>query len=268
MNYWTEKSIRIGNSDGYLDNLFKEIYKIENKPRKINNEKISKIKDYFYKKDKKRLLNELLSNEIFPFEDPCIGYLRKSVNIHTNWYEKNPILINEILDKLFAFQYDQLKKSLLRPKKLNQQIGPSFKNWIEKVSFFYPKTKIKNYKSNLNNCILTGSDDELKLFAKNHLGYTHNKGLDFIAKSNDLFIIGEAKLITDSGGNQNKSLEDVDRLLNTKLKNTVTIAILDGVVYLKDKGKLFNYLNNSGEDKIILSAFLINDFLKQFKNEE
>ena len=100
------------------------------------------------------------------------------------------------------------------------------------------------------------------------MGYTHNKGLDFIAKSNDLFIIGEAKLITDSGGNQNKSLEDVDRLLNTKLKNTVTIAILDGVVYLKDKGKLFNYLNNSGEDKIILSAFLINDFLKQFKNEE
>ena len=133
MNYWTEKSIRIGNSDGYLDNLFKEIYKIKNKPRKINNEKISKIKDYFYKKDKKRLLNELLSNEIFPFEDPCIGYLRKSVNIHTNWYEKNPILINEILDKLFAFQYDQLKKSLLRPKKLNQQIGPSFKIGLKKL---------------------------------------------------------------------------------------------------------------------------------------
>ena len=123
MNYWTEKSIRIGNSDGYLDNLFKEIYKIKNKPRKINNEKYQKLKIIFIKKIK-RLLNELLSNEIFPFEDSCIGYLRKSVNIHTNWYE-NPILINEILDKLFANMI--IKKEFLRPKKLNQQIGPSLK---------------------------------------------------------------------------------------------------------------------------------------------
>lgn len=39
-------------------------------------------------------------------------------------------------------------------------------------------------------------------FAKEHLGYNYNKGLDFVARFNKQFVIGEAKFLTDFGGHQ------------------------------------------------------------------
>ena len=39
-------------------------------------------------------------------------------------------------------------------------------------------------------------------WAKKTLGYTRNKGLDFIARFNGKYVIGEAKFLTDFGGHQ------------------------------------------------------------------
>ena len=37
----------------------------------------------------------------------------------------------------------------------------------------------------------------MKLFAEKSLGYNRNKGLDFLARINGKYVIGEAKFLTD-----------------------------------------------------------------------
>ena len=41
-----------------------------------------------------------------------------------------------------------------------------------------------------------------------HLVLQKNKGLDFFAKLNETYIIGEAKFLTEMGGHQNNQLLD------------------------------------------------------------
>ncbi len=43
-------------------------------------------------------------------------------------------------------------------------------------------------------------------FAKEHLNYNHNKGLDFVARFNGKHVIGEAKFLTDFDGHQNAQI--------------------------------------------------------------
>ena len=45
------------------------------------------------------------------------------------------------------------------------------------------------------NAVLDASDAEMMAFASKHLNYKHNKGLDFIGRFNEKYIIGEAKFL-------------------------------------------------------------------------
>ncbi len=265
MNKWTKESIKAGNNDGYLDIIFNQIFKFENpKRRKIPISWI-KIEEYYNSKNSLNLFEELLKNEIFPFEDTATGYFKILRRSDKRWFEKNPKQRDRILSKIYAMGLEKLKLSLTRPKKGNQSIGPMFKNWIVNSKFCIPVININNYKNNIKDCILSGSDNELKNFARKKFNYLHKKGLDFVAKKNNKFIIGEQKLITDQGGNQDKSLADVYRLLTSSLKDCTKIAILDGVIYIKNKKNLYKSLVNSDDKHIMLSALLLDNFLKEFK---
>lgn len=100
---------------------------------------------------------------------------------------------------------------------------------------------------------------------REYLGYRHHKGLDFIAKFNHQFIIGEAKFLTDFGGHQNAQFNDAVATMQAPLAKTNhtvrTIAILDGVLYIKGKNKMFNDLNNFKNNEIVVSAVLLRDYL-------
>lgn len=103
----------------------------------------------------------------------------------------------------------------------------------------------------------------MQTFAKNHLGYLREKGLDFIGKFNNTYVIGEAKFLTDFGGHQNAQYEDAMAILDTSLlktdKKVLKIAILDGVLYISSQNKMHS--NLFSKDGIIISAVLLREFL-------
>lgn len=100
-------------------------------------------------------------------------------------------------------------------------------------------------------------------FAKAELNYKHNKGLDFLARFNDQYIIGEAKFLTDFGGHQNAQFNDAIATIETKNIKAVKIAILDGVLYIKGKNKMFREINGKYKKYNIMSALVLREFLYQ-----
>ena len=106
-------------------------------------------------------------------------------------------------------------------------------------------------------------------FAKTYLGYQRDKGLDFIGRFNDKYVIGEAKFLTDFGGHQDAQFDDAistvisPLVIPNRLKaEVVPIAILDGVLYIVGNNKMHKYLKKH-DDVRILSSLLLREFLYQ-----
>ncbi|MEW6685340.1 MAG: type II restriction endonuclease [Candidatus Edwardsbacteria bacterium] len=91
----------------------------------------------------------------------------------------------------------------------------------------------------------------------------YDKGPDFLAKVKDIYVIGEAKFLTDYGGAQNANFEDALRLLKEKEGKAIRIAVLDGVVWIKDSTKMFRTVCELEETA--LTALLLKDFLEGVK---
>ena len=123
-----------------------------------------------------------------------------------------------------------------------------------------------NFSTVKKTCIFNASDKAMKDFAEKFLGFVRNKGVDFLAKFHGKYIAGEAKFLTDFGGHQNAQFEDAlssVRAFNgiKRVENDVIpIAILDGVLYIKGKNKMYKYLA-CNENEIILSALVLREFL-------
>ena len=94
-----------------------------------------------------------------------------------------------------------------------------------------------------------------------NLNYTRDKGLDFVARFNGKYVIGEAKFLTDFGGHQNAQFDDAISTIETQNVNATKIAILDGVVYIEGSNKMHTQLLEKAEEYNILSALLLREFL-------
>ena len=116
------------------------------------------------------------------------------------------------------------------------------------------------------NCILNSSDNSMQIFAKDFLGFTRYKGVDFLAKFNNKYIVGEAKFLTDFGGHQNAQFNDALSSIHSfkgkkQVNNEVIpVTILDGVLYIKGKNKMHEYIINHHKDNIF-SALVLREFL-------
>ena len=100
-------------------------------------------------------------------------------------------------------------------------------------------------------------------FARQYLGYNHEKGLDFVARFNNKYVIGEAKFLTDFGGHQNAQFNDAINTLTTEGVEAIMIAILDGVLYIKGNNKMYRSLKEKYKDYNIMSALVLREFLYQ-----
>ncbi len=100
-------------------------------------------------------------------------------------------------------------------------------------------------------------------FAKAELNYKRDKGLDFVARFNKKYVIGEAKFLTDFGGHQNAQFNDAISTLETKHVDAIKIAILDGVLYIKGRNKMHNEIKTKYSNYNILSSLVLCEFLYQ-----
>ena len=263
MNFWTKRSVEFASQKNYLDELFK-VYPISpNLRREIAPAVWSKIEEAYNNRNNEELIRTLLKLELFPVKDSYVAYLKRD----SSSIARNPQTINRIAGNLYAMGLDAVFEKCSEPKETNRQMGPMFKYWIDKGTLgatIYKSTK--EFLATADNGILNISDAEMEKFAKEMLGYNHDKGLDFIARFNGTYIVGEAKFLTDFGGHQNAQFADAvstitSEFLSNKLNaKVITIGILDGVLYIKGNNKMYNYLQNH-DDQIIVSSLLLREFL-------
>lgn len=99
-------------------------------------------------------------------------------------------------------------------------------------------------------------------FARRKFGYGRNKELDFIARYNGRYVIGEAKFISDFGGHQNDQFFDAMATVELKLsdESVVKIGIIDGVPYIRNNGKLFRDLLKTEYN--MMSSLVLREFLE------
>lgn len=267
MNYWTEKSIEIANEGAYLDRLY-NIYPMgNNECRNIAPDVIDTINRAIEVQDDTTLINYLLRQELFPIKDSYVAYLKRD----SDAILRNPKIVNRITNKIYKIGAEEVIRRIREPKETNRQMGPLFNNWLKRgeLGLNLVESEEALLKSKTD-CIFIGSDQAKKEFAHRYLGYNREKGLDFLARINDIYIMGEAKFLTDFGGHQNAQFDDALSTMRTKLERSkykvLLISILDGVLYIKSKNKMFTRLEDDlRDDEIVLSAVLLSDFIEDVK---
>jgi hypothetical protein len=259
MNNWTKLSIEYANQRSYLDDLFQVYPTIPDGLRDIDPVRWANVEKAFNEKDNVTLLKELLKLDLFPIKDSYIAYLKQDASA----IERNPQTINRICGRLYEMGLGKLYEKCSEPKETNRQIGPMFGNWLKKKAIGIEPVSLAVFLDDNSNAILGGSDEEKMKFAKQHLNYHRNKGLDLVARFNGKYIIGEAKFLSSDGGSQNSDFEDAIATIEAKDANAIKVAILDGILYIPSKKKMHQFITNPYKDYNILSSLVLREFLYQ-----
>lgn len=263
MNYWTELSINYANQRDYLDSLFKVYPMSSNIRRTISRENWNVIENSFNEQNNEVLVKELLKLQLFPIKDSYVAYLKRDPSSIT----RNPNTINRLAGTLYEMGIDEIYNKCTEPKETNRQIGPLFKRWVDMGTLGVPVYhNINEFLNRSDNAVLNVSDIEMENFARQYLGYNHEKGLDFVARFNGKYIIGEAKFLTDFGGHQDAQFADaISTITSPLLPNSlnvevIKIAICDGVLYIRGNNKMHRHLR-SHDEEIVVSSLLLREFL-------
>lgn len=259
MNYWTKLSIDFANQRNYLDKLFEVYPTIPEDIRDIDNNIWNYVEASYKAKDNLNLVKYLLDLPLFPIKDSYVAYLKRD----SSAISRNPETINRLAGRLYQMGLNKIFEKCTEPKETNRQIGPLFKRWLAKGTLGVPLLPQSEFNKTKNNAILDAGDAELKKYACDSLNYNANKGLDFIARFNNKYVVGEAKFLTDFGGHQNAQFNDAITLLRNKTVSAIKIAVLDGVLYINSNNKMNKFLKETSHNYNILSCLVLREFLYQ-----
>ncbi len=76
-------------------------------------------------------------------------------------------------------------------------------------------------------------------------------------------MVGGAKFLTDFGGHQNAQFNDAISTIQAKGVKAVKIAILDGVLFIEEKNKMYKLITEVYKNYNIMSALVLREFLYQ-----
>lgn len=258
MNKWTELSKKLIYEVSYFDRLL-EVYPIKENPMRMMPDDLKEDIEKAY--DNKDFVNliKILNVGVkkyelkFPIDCSYVPSFRKD----PEWLEKNPIAVNTIGEILMKLGKKKILKRCIKPKKSSRQVGPEFNNWFENK--FGDDKEIE---------ILETSDTKRKDKGIQLINYNREKGFDLFLRINDIFIVGEAKFITDEGEAQWKGLIDAFDIFNSfdKQENVLPIAIIDGICYRESRTKFNRKIENSDDVQIIISALLLKDLFEEIKS--
>ncbi|MCX5782001.1 MAG: restriction endonuclease [Elusimicrobia bacterium] len=259
MNEWIKLSIEYANQRSYLDDLFQVYPTIPEGIRDIDDELWKGIEKAFEKRDNIALLDNLLKLGLFPIKDSYVAYLKRDKSS----LARNPATVARLCGRLYEMGLDTLYSRCSEPKETNRQIGPLFRRWLNRKSLGVQPIMMDKFIATRGNAILDAGDAEMMRFAKEHLNYKHNKGLDFIGRFNGKYVIGEAKFLTDFGGHQNAQFNDAIATIKTKNVKAIKVAILDGVLYIKGNNKMYRDITTKLKNENIMSSLVFREFLYQ-----
>lgn len=259
MNHWTKLSIEYANQRSYLDDLFQVYPTIPEGIRDIDKDLWRSIEQAFNEQDNVELMENLLKLDLFPVKNSYVAYLKRDPSA----MERNPATVDCLCGRLYEMGLDNIFDKCSEPKETNRQIGPFFRRWLNRKSLGIQPVRPDEFIKSKGNAILDASDAEMLAFAKEHLNYKRNKGLDFIGRFNGKYAIGEAKFLTDFGGHQNAQFNDAIATVKARNVKAETIAVLDGVLYISSKNKMYKELTTKFKRYNIMSSLVLRDFLYQ-----
>lgn len=259
MNHWIELSIEYANQKSYLDDLFQVYPTIPEGIRDINDSLWKKIEKAFDKRDNVTLLENILMLALFPIKDSYVAYLKRDKEA----IKRNPATVDRLCGRLYEMGLDEIYSRSSEPKETNRQIGPLFKRWLNKKSLGIEPMKHNEFLKAKGNAVLDAGDAEMMAFAREHLNYKHNKGLDFIGRFNGKYVIDEAKFLTDFGGHQNAQFNDAIATIKAKNVKAIKVAVLDGVLYIKGNNKMYRDITTKLKNENIMSSLVFREFLYQ-----
>lgn len=260
MNHWVRLSIEYANQRSYLDDLFQVYPTIPEGIRDIDSSLWKSVERAFEKRDNVALLENLLQLDLFPIKDSYVAYLKRDKEA----LKRNPATVDRLCGRLYEMGLDEIYSRSSEPKETNRQIGPLFKRWLRKKSLGIEPIRLEKFMEATGNAVLEASDAEMMAFARERLNYRRNKGLDFIGRFNRKYVIGEAKFLTDFGGHQNAQFNDAIATMNARGVKAITVAILDGVLYIKGNNKMYKATTGQRlRNDNIMSALVLREFLYQ-----
>lgn len=257
MNRWIQYSIQYANQRSYLDDLFQIYPTIPEGVRDIDDTKWSRVEKAFKAKDNELLIRSLLQLDLFPIKDSYIAYLRRD----SDAISRNPQTINRLCGRIYELGLAKLFERCSEPKETNRQMGPFFKEWVRSKALGIAPVPLDVFIASSDNAILDASDAQMMEFARKELNYHHDKGLDFVARFNGKYVIGETKFLTDFGGHQNAQFNDVMSTISTPNVNAVKVAVLDGVLYIPTNNKMYKAITQTYKNENIMSALVLREFL-------
>ncbi|MCL4510534.1 MAG: restriction endonuclease [Bacteroidetes bacterium] len=254
MNTWGKKTIELARTKDYLDKLY-DIYPNDPGLREVNDRILSAIRKSFENRDCKQLINQLLDLEKFPIKDSYVSFLREDRNA----IARNPKTVRRICEVLYKAGFDEVRDGILAPKESNRARGQQFGRWLKKN---FKLVSIDDFiKSKKGIAILDGSDKQILDFSNIQLNLGLSKMPDFVGKANGKYVVGEAKFLSATGGNQGRGLDDALKLASNTSGKAYKVAIVDGVLWIKPSSQEFKKIENASVT--VFSSLLLKKFLEK-----
>jgi hypothetical protein len=264
LNPWVRQSINLFNETSYLDEIG-QIYDYSlGEHDEIEEDLRRKIRTAHNNRNDSELIRLLSQLGKFPYDEP-FWFLLKNID---GFIEKNPQQVQRITHNLYRLTDLELVETIESESKLNQQTGPMFETWLK--SNFEIKG-IEQFKENEHGIVILGENEEIgEKFVKQELNQTVSKRPDLVAKVDNRYVIGEAKWIGGSGGNQNKSVTEVLDFCSETRGSVLRIGIVDGYPWATMKsGRLINNkicVRVQESTYNLMSALLLEEYFQTLLN--
>ena len=252
MNEWSRRTLHLVETQDYLDKL-QEIYPNEEGKRDVEQSVIKSIRQSFEKRDEMTLLSILLDLEKFPYKESYTAFLRKDRTA----IQRNPKTVQRILDHLYEMGIERVIGGVTEPKEANTRRGNQFTDWAKGQ---FTRVSIDQFRSSTSGVmILDASEHEARNFCNTEMGVGITKRPDMVAKSGRKYVIGEAKFLSSTGGNQGRAFDDGMGLATNNSGSAFKIFILDGIHWIEHGSEQHRRIDYG--TAAIFSVLLLQEFL-------
>lgn len=253
MNEWSKRTLEVVTRENYLDRL-QLVYSHEEGERNVSQNVLDEIRAAFEQRNGEELLNQLLGLEKFPYKDSYVGFLRKDRSA----IKRNPEVVQRICNRLYSMGIESVLSGITQSKEANTRRGPQFSNWIRQN---FKVVSLDEFKSSASGIVVLGASElEARDFCNKEFGIGISKRPDIVAKSGKKYVVGEAKFLSSTGGNQGRAFDDGIHLATNAAGSAYKIFVLDGVHWIEKGSEQYKRIEYS--NAAIFSILLLRDFLE------